>query len=129
MLKDDVKQVWEWLKRFGTEDEKKRLRPVAKYISELEHAVKRLEHDLAHLKQGKLIPQFNEAQFHIDPTAVKTCSWDPPPRVFAPLAERLASMEYRGEIDSDNWERTLRYNSLTQEQALDLIKKYRESKK
>lgn len=49
-------------------------------------------------------------------------SWKKEPKVFAPLPLRLKAMLENNEYGSDNWKRHLKYNNLTDEQALELAR-------
>jgi hypothetical protein len=119
MHKNDLKLVWEWLRVYGTKADKERFRPVYKYIESLEKRIKELE--LIHDRH--MVPQMfdkppSDRELQIQMQVEKTRLQIKQEKEFYPLKQRLKDMIKDNQIGSKIWTQTLKWNHLSEEDAL-----------
>lgn len=127
MNKKDTKEAWNWLSKFGTEDQKKLFRPVYAYIKDLEKRLKLLEDSL----EKKMSPQLSQSATQ-DPSVdrfLKLKEELSKPFEATPLKERLSILDDRGMRFTKEWALNLKWNRLTEAMADELIKSFRENNK
>jgi hypothetical protein len=122
----DLKPVWQWLARFGTEDDKKRFRPVYQYIQKLEAKIKKLEA----IVDEQMAPQFFEKktklQTELEKEALIKRSIENSMKLKnesfngESLKERLRQMILDNKTESSEWSRTLKWNKLSQKEAYEI---------
>jgi hypothetical protein len=119
------KEVFEWVKRFGTEDDKKRYRILWAEMQKMDKRIKELEkiHDkhMAPQMFDKKSDKETLIQLQIEKTrkelerAKLTKKWT--------QKERLASILINSGKDSKEWAQALKWGRLTDTQAMLLIEK------
>jgi len=122
----DLKEVWQWLSKFGTETDKTRFRPVYQYIQKLEAKIKKLEA----IVDEQMAPQFFEKktklQTELEKEALIKRSIENSMKLKnesfngESLKERLRQMILDNKTESSEWSRTLKWNCLTNEEAYKL---------
>jgi hypothetical protein len=119
----DLKEVWVWLNKFGTEDEKKRFRPVYQHIQKLESKIKKLEA----IVDEQMAPQFFERKTKLQTELEKESlikksidnSMSRRTESFngESLKERLRQMILDNKLESEEWSRTLKWNKISEKEA------------
>lgn len=121
-IKEDIAAAWQWLKTFGTQQQKELFRPVYAHIQQLEKRVAQLEkiHD-AHMAPQMFTPQSSETikrEMQIEKLRKEINT----PKQYFPLKTRLQNMIRDNKVGSDEWLKTLKWNNLTEEKARNLVK-------
>lgn len=110
------KEVFEWVRLFGTEQDKERYRVLYKHIAELEKKIKKLEaiHD------KHMAPQFFDKetaiQQQIEQNRIRMEENNKDQR--EPLKVRLKRLYKNEAIDSKEWNAICKWNRLSPEQAI-----------
>jgi len=120
-LSKEVKECWDWLKRFGTADLKTRFRPVYFYIQALEKRIAELEkiHD-QHMAPQMFKKPLSDKELLVQIQIEKTRKMMSEPVRSTPLKERLQNMIRENKVGTPEWEKTLKWNRLTEEKAREL---------
>jgi len=118
------KEAWDWLKRFGTKDQKDLFRPVYSYIQQLEKRIAELElmHD-KHMAPQMFAKPLTDKELLVQLQIEKTRKMLDSPIQRWPLKERLQNMIDENKVDSDEWNKTLKWNRLTNQAAFDIVNK------
>jgi hypothetical protein len=111
-----VKEVWDWLKRYGTDDLRVRFKPIYLYIQKLEKENEKLRAQckvdmFKDCDKVKAIHEQGLQEIVRNRTEKKE---------YYPLQKRLKILSLKGKQGSQEWLTTLRWNKLSEEQALEL---------
>jgi len=117
-----VTEAWEWLKRFGTQADKERFRPVYTEMEKLKKRVAELEkiHDQYMAPQMFAKPP-TDKEILINIQKEKIRKEIETPWQSTPLKDRLKEMVKQNQVGSKLWNQTLQWNKLTEEKAMELI--------
>jgi CRP-like cAMP-binding protein len=116
-----IKEAWEWLRKFGTKDDKERFRPVYIYIQTLERKLDKMQKEIDKLKAPSMFDKKLEA---IEANTLLNMSrLRETPKMYAPLSLRLKIMYENNQAGSQEWISTLKWNKLTEQEAMELVKK------
>jgi hypothetical protein len=119
-------EVWQWLKLYGSEEEKLRFRPVYKYIQTLEERIKKLEGLIDEHNAPQFFPVKSkvtgevEKQKLIQQSIENTAKITREKKVYTPLKDRLRSFIVEEKTDTPEWALTLKWNNLTDKEAREL---------
>lgn len=126
----EVTDYWKRLKQFGTEEDKKSARPVYLYIQSLlkENAnlLKKLEEFMIpQMFAKKPITQQELVKIKAIEDSIKvSMARSDEKKVYEPLKVRLRKMILDNKTETEEWARTLKWNSLTEEEARKLAGDY-----
>jgi hypothetical protein len=117
-----IKEAWDWLKLYGTQQQKELFRPVYQYIQTLEKRVAVLEKMHDRHMAPQMFDKKTDGQLRIEmqientrKTIEASGEWKA-----TPLKQRLKMMIEEGLVGSKEWELTLKYNRLTEEKAREI---------
>ena len=116
-------EVWQWLAKFGTEDDKKRFRPVYTYIQYLETRLKKLEGILDEQMSPQMFPKKTKLDTEIEKKRLieesikRSMSRKDEGFNGEPLKARLRRMLVDKQTETPEWAATLRWNNLTEDEA------------
>lgn len=119
-------EVWDWLKKFGTEDDRKRFRPVYTYIQYLETRLKKLEAIVDEQMSPQMFPKKTKLDTEIEKKRLieesikRSMSRKDEGFVGEPLKARLRRMLVNNQMETPEWAATLRWNNLTEDEAKEL---------
>jgi hypothetical protein len=118
-----LKEIEEYMKRFATEDEKKRFRVVWAEMNRLRKRVADLEkiHD-KHMAPQMFKEKPSSNEILIQAQIEKRRKELEQPKQFFPLKERLKLMIQNGKKGSDEWNKTLKWNRLTEDKVELMLK-------
>ncbi len=124
----DLVDITKWVIRYGTQQDKERYRVVFKEIERLRNEVKKLKKQIQELSAPDLIPQPDKEKRVADliektRNEIRKTQWQG-----ESLPERLFAMKMNNQIDSELWNRTLKWNKLSLEKALELIAEFEKTK-
>lgn len=128
VARDVVEKIWDYVKKYMSQQDRETLKPWYKYTIELEADIKAMTAKLqtsllrdtspTMTKEEKLQLQSRKLKEHLSqPFKGET------------LGQRLAEMDHKQQRDSNLWRQTLEWNSLTEEHANEIIKTFREAMK
>lgn len=123
-MSDKIKECWEWLRKYGTQADKERFRPVYQEMERLKKRVLELEkiHD-KHMAPQMFKPIPTDKELLIQQQIEKRRLEARQEITFHPLKERLKKMIEENRTDSKEWQSALKWNRLTHEQAIELANK------
>lgn len=118
----NTKEAWDWLKRFGTQQQKELFRPVYMYIQTLEKRIAELEkiHD-AHMAPQMFAKPLSDKELLIQIQIEKTRKLVNQPVKKYPLKERLQMMVSNNMVGTPEWIKTLKWNRLTEAEAMEIV--------
>jgi hypothetical protein len=117
-----VKEAWDWLKRFGTQQQKELFRPVYHELERLKKRVAELEkiHD-QYMAPQMFKPTPTDKEILIQMQIEKRRLEAREPIQFSPLKERLALMIKENKVGSKEWEKALKWSKGARELAEELL--------
>jgi len=117
-----IKECWEWLKRFGTQADRERFRPVYHELERLKKRVAELEkiHD-RHMAPQMFKPVPTDKELLIQMQIEKRREELRQPLQFSPLKERLALMIKENKVGSPEWEKALKWSKGARSLAEELL--------
>lgn len=121
------KAQWDWLKNTAGPEEKKLFRPIYTYLVKQEKLIEVLEREREEKKAVSMFPEMPKLSLSkqelIDrATKANMRKLRQPKENYYPLATRLKMLIDQGKVGDDEWDATLRWNKLTEEQAKELAK-------
>lgn len=115
LKKIELEAIYSQIKQFA-EYQRASLRPLVGHIEWLNKRVDELERELKKIRNPELWAKEDriQEQYKKDQETIHA------PKEYFPLAKRLKMME----PGSEEWVKTLRWNKLSEDQALELVKNY-----
>lgn len=125
----NLKEVIEWIKKFGTQADKERFRIVFRELEKLKIENAKLKKTIAEMSQNSLLPD-KEKEQRVRAMQQKIVNEvTRPDWVGETRDERLYSFKKNNSIGSKEWELALRYGRLTFEEAMQRINDFEKTLK
>mgnify|MGYP003347541761 CR=1 FL=1 len=123
-----VKDAVEYFKKFGSENDKLYARAFWIELVKLKSQIDTLKRENDFYRQGKLFSS-DDKEKRIQESAERLKNQLNETKEYAPLAKRLFLLVQENKVDSQEWKQNLKWNRISQDEALELASKYERENK